>query len=566
MKEALYIHDGTAIVNFSAFFPKDADELMSHDSFKTFLNTFLDELKVSENKTYKWLLQGESQSKAVITLIRTLKLISVLELDDIDSELVKEPKRLMAVVENAYNTWRNLSRVSILKVSTSMSGHADNFVEMDTRYNATVLNLYRGIQEKLQGSKNRVYRQLQAGTNASMVLRDIKWKIPTGYEYLKGVPFIDQMLVRAPLILRPKGTKRFGSFQLVKDNPMAGLNISKDDFFVYPAKVGQLLIYVYVHKDFSFSGISNANLFELATKEEILTKKVDGIVMFGYNDGSEDTSYFHDKENDIWTAKVAYHERISYFGYMKKMMLTMHNAIVMERGWLPIHGAMINVHLKGRDPIGVCFMGDSGAGKSETIEAMQLLGHEDLLGFDIIFDDMGTFQIENGKVVAQGTEIGAFIRLDDLDNGTPYKTMDRSIFMNPERTNARVIIPVSTYETISTSHPVHYFFYANNYENQTGVKLVKSANEVKDTFVNGKRMAMATTHETGISVTYFANPFGPMQDQATCDPLIDKYFDALDASGVQVGEVYSGLGVKDAAKNHLELTATALLETLINSK
>ncbi len=566
MKDALYIHDDTAIINFSAFFPKDADEILSHESFKTFLNTYLDGLKATDKNKYTWLLEGQSQSKAIVGLVRLLKLLLVLDLDEIDHPLAKEPKKLITIVEDAYNAWRNLSRVSVLKVSTSMSGHADNFVEMDTRYNATVLSLYRSIQEKLQGSKNRVYRQLQAGTNASMVLRDIKWKIPTGYEYLKGVPFIDQMLVRAPLILRPKGTKRFGSFQLVKDNPIADLTISKDDYFVYPAKVGQLLIYAYVNKDFSFSGISNANLFELATKEEILTKKVDGILIFGYNDGSDETTYYHDKANDIWTAKVAYSEKISYFGYMKKMMLTMHNAIVMERGWLPIHGAMINVHLKGRDPIGVCFMGDSGAGKSETIEAMQLLGHEELLGFDIIFDDMGTFQLENGKVVAQGTEIGAFIRLDDLDNGTPYKTMDRSIFMNPERTNARVIIPVSTYETISTSHPVHYFFYANNYENTTGVKIVDSAKEIKDTFVNGKRMAMATTHESGISVTYFANPFGPMQDQDTCNPLIDKYFEALDASNVKVGEVYSGLGVKDAAKNHLEITATALLETLINSK
>lgn len=567
MKNAVYIHDQTAIINFSSFFPQSADELLSHDSFKVYLNVYLDRLKEKDEKSYKWLLQGHGRVRALKAIIRFLKVVMVLDLADIDHPLLSDKKRLMDLVEDAYNTWRDFQRISIIKISNTMSGHASNFIEDDTRYNAVVLSLYRGVQEKIQGTKNRVYRQLQAGTNASMVVRDIKWNQPAGYEYLKGILFVDSILLRTPLLLHPKGTKRFGSFQLVNSNPIKGLKIDKEDYFCYPAKVGKLLILVYVSYDFAFSGISNANLFELATKDEIQNSKVDGIILFGYPDGTDDTSYHFDRDNNLWVAKVSYNEKISYFGYMKKMILTVHNAIVMEKGWLPIHGSMINVHLKNREkPIGVCFMGDSGAGKSETIEAMQLLGHPDLIGFDIIFDDMGTFQLENGKVIGQGTEIGAFIRLDDLDQGSPYKTMDRSIFMNPESVNARVIIPVATFESISSSHPVHYYFYANNYVNETGLRIVDKAADIKETFVEGKRMALATTHEKGLSTTYFANPFGPMQDQYTCDPLIDKYFEALDSSGVKVGEIYTGLGVTDAREDHLHQTATLLVDTLLKSK
>jgi len=36
-----------------------------------------------------------------------------------------------------------------------------------------------------------------------------------------------------------------------------------------------------------------------------------------------------------------------------------------------------------------------------------------------------------------------------------------------------------------------------------------SVQEVKDTCKLGKRMALGTTQEVGISTTYFANPFGP---------------------------------------------------------
>jgi len=75
-------------------------------------------------------------------------------------------------------------------------------------------------------------------------------------------------------------------------------------------------------------------------------------------------------------------------------------------------------------------------------------------------------------------------------------------------------------------------------------------------------MAMATTHEIGLSTTYFANPFGPMQDQKLCDPLIDFYFKALDETHVHTGEIYTGLGLKNKADNHLELTAKAVLDLI----
>jgi Phosphoenolpyruvate carboxykinase len=566
MKDALYIHDQTAVINFSAFFPQSADEILSHESFKHFLELYLSKLSSKEPKRYAWILQGKSQKQALIDLVRFLKLVLVLDLSEIDHPLLQDKTQLTYLIEDAYNEWRTLQRISILKVSSSNSGQVTNFMDADSRYNALVLTLYRGIQEKVQGTKNRVYRQLQAGTNASMVLKDVKWTQPTGYEYLKGIPFVDQLLLRTPLLLHPKSNKRSGSFQPVAKNPLSDIEINREQYFCYPAKVGELLILVYVHYDHAFSGISNANLFELANKEEILHSKIDGIMIFGYEDGSDSTVYHYDETNDLWTAKVSYNDKISYFGYMKKMMLTMHNAIMMKKGHLPIHGSMINVQFKDREPIGVVFVGDSGAGKSETIEAIQLLGHQELVGMDVIFDDMGSFLIENGKVLAQGTEIGAFIRLDDLDKGSPYRTMDRSIFMNPESpNNARVIIPVASYENIVKKHPVHYFFYANNYVNQTGFKVVKHASDIKDVFVEGKRMAMATTHETGISTTYFANPFGPMQDQKTCDPLLDQYFKALDESHVKTGEVYTGLGVKDSVENHLSLTAQAILDELLKN-
>jgi len=562
MKDAIYIHNQTAVLNFSTFYPTTIEDFLSSNAFRTIIRHYLTYLKKHDEDTHFWLTQDEDYRTFIPKMTHFLKLLSVLNLSELNHPILQDLSRLAYVIEDFYSFWRKLQRVSTIKISANSSGQVTNFMDADTRFNNLIISIYRTFQEKIQGYKNRVYRQLQAGTNASMVLRDIRWNVPVGYEALRSIPFVDAMLLRTPLLLHPNGSKRYGSFVYSEFDVSVTRFTNKDEWFCYPAKVGTLLILIYVHFDFSFSGIANANLFELADKEEVSKQSIDGILLFGLKDNTQEATYSYDKVNDIWLAKVPYMDVIEYYGYMKKMVLTMHNAIMMKKDRLPIHGSMINIQFKNKSPIGVVFMGDSGAGKSETIEAMQQLGHTEISSLDVIFDDMGSFFIEDNQLKAQGTEIGAFIRLDDLDKGSPYKTMDRSIFMNPESVNARVVIPITPYHTIIKHHPVHYFFYANNYISKVGVDIARHPQDLKSVFVQGKRMALSTTHEVGLSTTYFANPFGPMQDQKTCDPLIDYYFAALADCQVIVGEVYTGLGLQDGDPDHLSKTAQVLLDLL----
>lgn len=173
---------------------------------------------------------------------------------------------------------------------------------------------------------------------------------------------------------------------------------------------------------------------------------------------------------------------------------------------------------------------------------------------------MGTIHIEDGVPYGQGTEIGAFIRLDDLDPGTPYRDMDRSVFMSPESKNARVITPAAPYEVVSTNHRIDLFCYANNYDNKMGMHRFNDMEDAKATCKMGKRMALGTTQEVGISTTYFANPFGPMQKQEICEPLIDEVFQCLKDNNVFVGEIYTHLGFSKEEREGLEIAARELLE------
>ncbi len=311
------------------------------------------------------------------------------------------------------------------------------------------------------------------------------------------------------------------------------------------------------------SGISIANLFELADTDEC-TKKPDAIVLFGNPDGKNECTFHYDEAEKLWVGSVSYHERIEYFGYMKKMTLTLHNLAMMQRNWLPIHGAFINITLKNGKRKGIMLMGDSGAGKSESIEALKNMGKDVIKDIEVVFDDMGTIHIEDGIPYGQGTEVGAFIRLDDLDPGTPYRDMDRSIFFNPDSSNARVITPAAPYEIVATNHRIDLFCYANNYDMDEGMRRIKDMEEAKPIFIEGKRMAKGTTQEVGLSKTYFANPFGPMQKQELCQPIIDEVFDCLNANDIYIGEIFTHLGLDAENRAGIEIAAKELLAFIEN--
>ena len=160
----------------------------------------------------------------------------------------------------------------------------------------------------------------------------------------------------------------------------------------------------------------------------------------------------------------------------------------------------------------------------------------------VIFDDMGTLLLNSkgGAPLGFGTEIGAFVRLDDLDTGYAYKEIDRSIFMNPDKKNSRIIIPIASYNDIMKGYP----------------------EEAIEIFKAGKRMAKGTTSEVGIVDSYFANPFGPVQKQKETDILIDRFFKEMFAKGVKVGQIKTQLGIKGMEKAGPMKAAQKLFELI----
>jgi len=557
------------------------EELLTSEPFLKFFDQFLAELERKQSKLLNIFPKKQVGESGKATLLETLyylntlpgeKVIKLVEGSDVfftDTMLLNE------FVEQAYNTWRRLHR---LVIADSVFDRLDK--KPYRTFNDTVENLmhlvrstYRNIQENITGKHPKIYRQVSAGAEVGAIALPTKIKFPKGaYEALSDVFVIRQVLIYPPMIFNTANNKRKGMFARIDQNPLEGLKLNPKEWLGYPAKVGPLLMMVYFPLTFFELGFSLSNLFELANEDDLKCKP-DAVYVYGapadnplHVDGNE-TIFFEDKENEMMVASVPYRDEYAYFGYLKKMILTLHNIQRMKQGYLPFHGAMLQITMRNKKPFSVVILGDSGAGKSESIEALRLMASDEIEDMLIIADDMGSIGFdEQGKLVAYGTEMGAFVRLDDLQSGYALGQIDRTIIMNPEKVNARVVMPVTRYEYIMEGTPIDCLFYANNYEvvdkSTPVIGKFSNAEEALDVFRKGAVMSKGTTATQGLVSNYFANIFGPPQYMDLHETLAKEYFDAFFKQNVFVGQLRTQLGIHGMEMEGPKISAAALLEMI----
>jgi hypothetical protein len=487
--------------------------------------------------------------------------------------LLRQPSQFNELIEYFYNYWRSFDRFII----SDAQGR-----DIDKRpyrtFNATigqltglVRGMYRDIQENVTGQHPRIYRQVAAGAEVSTiaVAKDIPFKSQE-YMVLNKVPMVRQMLIYPPLILNPPMNKRSGRFERVNENPLKGIDFNAREWICYPAKVGELVILIYFHYSFAELGHALCNLFQVAEDEDLL-RAPDAIYAYGVPESALDRFnskqiFYEDEKAGMLVGAVPLKDEFGYFGYLKKMVLTLHNVIMMKRGILPFHGALVRIILKGDLDRTILFIGDTGAGKSETLEALRSLGEESIQDMIIVADDMGSIQVKDGKVLGYGTEIGAFLRLDDLQPGYALGQIDRAIIMSANQVNARIIIPVTTFEELIKGEQIDFVLYANNYDaiddDHPIIERFTDVDRAMGVFREGTAMSKGTTTSTGLVHSYFANVFGPAQYKDVHEPLARKYFDAFFKQGVFVGQMRSRLGLPGWEQKGPEEAAKELLRVI----
>ncbi|MGL5648173.1 MAG: phosphoenolpyruvate carboxykinase [Clostridium sp.] len=578
MQRDFSMSNDKVIINFTTKYCSNFETLLESEGFRRVTDAFLKKIERKQTLSYKYIVKSLETNNIVDIrkdLIKVFRYLTVMNINDIKElnnrygRLLEDKDNAIVFIEEFYLFWRRLERYTVIHGGETATGLAAmSFVEANDGLSKLILKLYRKVEKNILGKKPKVFRQIPAGGNSCLMLNEILWPIPRGYEKLEQIPFIDSILLETPFITYPKRNTRTGMFNEIDENPLKYTRLNKDHWYCYPAKVGELLAYIYFHRDYMAHGITLCNLFEMARKEECRGVKPDIVYVFGAKDdeGEDKAVFYNDEKNDIMLGYINHSENVDYFGYLKKMTLTLHNLKMIQKGHLPIHGAMVNITLKDGKSANVVIMGDSGAGKSESLEAFRALSEDYISDMKILFDDMGTFKLQDGKIIGYGTEIGAFIRLDDLDQGYAFKEMDRSIFMNPDKINARLVLPVSPYKEIVKGYEVNFFYYANNYtevkEGDTSIEYFTNPKEAIKVFRAGARMAKGTTSEKGLVESYFANPFGPAQKQEETDILIDKFFNAMFKGTVKVGQIKTCLGVEGQEKTGPRDAALELFEEI----
>lgn len=561
------------------------EELLSSDLFNGILKECLHDLQARHSLLLAIFGKKEISDEDVLCLNQTFQFLTKMPAKLIPnivkgSEIFfRDPNLFNDFVEYLYNYWRSYDRFIVC------DSKGDALDQRPYRtFNETVeklMNLvrwvYRSIEENITGLHPRIYRQVRAGAEFATIAIPKILNFPDGfYRRLDGIPVIRQILLYPPLVLNPPMNKRSGEFNKINRNPLELLQVNKEEWLCYPAKVGPLLICIYFHERFYELGFSLCNLLELANDKD-LQQQPDAIYLFGVQpDALESldvfpTVFYEDEARQILVAAVPNKNEFGYFGYLKKMVLTLHNIKIMKLGRMPFHGALVRIILKGNQDVTILIIGDTGAGKSETLEAFRVLGKDCIQDLIVIADDMGSLEIDrNGDVIGYGTETGAFLRLDDLQPGFAFGQMDRSIIMSPHKINARIILPVTTYQNVIKGNRIDFVLYANNYEGVDAthpiVERFESAEQALKVFRQGTVMSKGTTTATGLVHTYFANIFGPIQFRDLHDEIAQKYFNTLFMRKVFVGQLRTRLGIPGCETCGPHEAAEYLLNTVLANK
>lgn len=576
------IFDGKIILRIRNTICDTPEELLSTEVFHQVLTNYIKGLAHQRSKLLR-IFPDEKNITAedIDLLVETLKMLvklpaaSVLKLVDGSSTFLTDRALMDDFVEQFYNYWRTQHR---LVVCDSIGDRYDR--RPYRTFNDTVETLmhvvrgtYRDLRENITGEHPHIYRQVSAGAEIGVISRPLPIPYPNEiYQKLNNISVTSQVLIYPPMIFETPMNKRSGMFEKVEFNPLNKVKINPTEWLCYPAKVGALVIMCYFSVRYFELGFSLSNLFELAESEE-LNRKPDAVFLFGvppqgeHVKGENETIFFDDVENDMMVATIPCRDEYGYFGYLKKMTLTLHNIIMLKRGRLPYHGAMFNLVLRDKGNFNFLIMGDSGAGKSETLEALRAVIKEDVEDLVIIADDMGSLDFDaNGQVVGYGTEMGAFVRLDDLQSGYAFGQIDRTIIMNPDQVNARVVIPVTKYSDVIKGYPVDFVLYANNYDTVDAehpvIEAFANVDEALDVFRAGKVMSKGTTTSTGMTNSFYANIFGPPQYPQEQELMARKFFEAFFKQGALVGELRTQLGISGMEHNGPVQASQALLDEI----
>jgi hypothetical protein len=288
--QRLDIDDRQAVMYSEGSVCASTQELVESATFARVLYLYVDHLEAHNPKALDELGLGageaghtRGETGADPRRARLLDLLRLLANNPLErvAPTVAEPGDLLArrallheFVEGLYDFWRRWDRFLVVRAEAPPAPGdrrpLRGFTEAVEALARLVRAVYRDVAENITGARPRVLRQVAAGAEVGVYAVRHKWPVPARYrDLLAGIPFVRDLLLYPPLLLDPPMNTRSGQFEEVAENPLDGLKIEREEWLCYPALVGRLVVFVYFHRRLMGLGLSLANLFEVASDEEI---------------------------------------------------------------------------------------------------------------------------------------------------------------------------------------------------------------------------------------------------------------------------------------------------------
>ncbi len=393
----------------------------------------------------------------------------------------------------------------------------------------TLSSLFTNMSLAFQTNKTNLHTHLFQ-FDATIFMKQYPIKTPYAHLPLDQIPFLDKLHLHTVPILPMSAS--YQPLPIIKSQHFLYRNLSIDaqNFFAVSIRICDKNGIVYVPKDQLRIGVALASLYEITPP----SAKIDFYLLYGIAHQETTYAYYYDKTNDVYIGLISGSSTLHHFAYLKDMITTLYNSLCIEKHDLPVHGSMLQLHCHEKT-IGLLLIGESGTGKSEIMDALTYVCDKNRITYTKVFDDSGILHYLDNDVYATGTQIGAYVSIDDLPKQHVYENLASSVFLKVDKQTTHILLPYTTFTQTCKFHKVDGMIYLNNYEKKKGIQHLHDLKEAKELFKNG----CYRTKLHKLQTSFFCNPYGCIQQQDTLEPLIDDFLNLMLINNKKLAILYT---------------------------
>mgnify|MGYP002564022324 CR=1 FL=1 len=197
MKKEFSISNDKVLLNFSAKYCTNFESVLDSEGFRRVLDVYLKKSEKKRSLAYRYLVNSLETTdlptiRGDLTLVfKWLTIMNAKEVCEFNPKyenLLRNKEDFTKVIEDFYLFWRRLERYTVIqndKISQGLA--AMNFTEANSSFEKLILRFYRKIEQNVLGRNPKVFREITAGGNCSIMISKLLWPIPKGYEILEDV-------------------------------------------------------------------------------------------------------------------------------------------------------------------------------------------------------------------------------------------------------------------------------------------------------------------------------------------------------------------------------------------